>query len=67
MMVFLSVDHLLRTASQHSDSSGFAEDSTESLSINHLQVKLSIVVGTVINCFSLGDFSVAIHFKTESV
>lgn len=43
------VDQLLRTASQHSDSSGFAEDSTDCLSLNHLQVKFPIVVGTVIN------------------
>lgn len=31
-------DHLLRTASQHSDSSGFAEDSADCLPLNHLQV-----------------------------
>ncbi|XP_060033603.1 protein ITPRID2 isoform X2 [Erinaceus europaeus] len=35
-------DHLLRTASQHSDSSGFAEDSTDCLPLNHLQVHESL-------------------------
>ncbi|XP_042805246.1 protein ITPRID2 isoform X1 [Panthera leo] len=35
-------DHLLRTASQHSDSSGFAEDSTDCLSLSHLQVHESL-------------------------
>ncbi|XP_036276600.1 protein ITPRID2 isoform X2 [Pipistrellus kuhlii] len=33
-------DHLLRTASQHSDSSGFAEDSTDCVFINQLQVHM---------------------------
>uniref|UniRef100_A0A8C5L074 ITPR interacting domain containing 2 n=1 Tax=Jaculus jaculus TaxID=51337 RepID=A0A8C5L074_JACJA len=35
-------DHLLRTASQHSDSSGFAEDSTDCLPLSHLQVHESL-------------------------
>uniref|UniRef100_A0A8C0XE65 ITPR-interacting domain-containing protein n=1 Tax=Castor canadensis TaxID=51338 RepID=A0A8C0XE65_CASCN len=35
-------DHLLRTASQHSDSSGFGEDSADCLSLNHLQVHESL-------------------------
>lgn len=51
--VFLLTDHLLRTASQHSDSSGFAEDSADCLPLNHLQVLLPILIGTFVN----------IHFK----
>ncbi|KAF6114285.1 ITPR interacting domain containing 2 [Phyllostomus discolor] len=35
-------DHLLRSASQHSDSSGFAEDPTDCVSLNHLQVHDSL-------------------------
>ncbi|XP_045702686.1 protein ITPRID2 isoform X3 [Phyllostomus hastatus] len=35
-------EHLLRSASQHSDSSGFAEDPTDCLSLNHLQVHDSL-------------------------
>ncbi|XP_036900237.1 protein ITPRID2 isoform X1 [Sturnira hondurensis] len=35
-------DHLLRSASQHSDSSGFAEDPTDCASLNHLQVHDSL-------------------------
>ncbi|XP_054418578.1 protein ITPRID2 isoform X2 [Pteronotus mesoamericanus] len=35
-------DHLFRSPSQHSDSSGFAEDSTDCVSLNHLQVHDSL-------------------------
>ncbi|XP_036985922.2 protein ITPRID2 [Artibeus jamaicensis] len=35
-------DHLLRSASQHSDSSGFAEDPADCVSLNHLQVHDSL-------------------------